>query len=387
MRSKQQSSTPQPTLLFIPDISGFTKFIHSTEVSHSQHIIEELLEVLIDANEMDLQISEIEGDAILFYRTGKAPSAAEIIAQVEKMYISFHAHLKKYETQRICQCGACANVNGLALKFIIHYGDISRKQVKSFSKLFGKDLVVAHRLMKNEIVPDEYVLITHQLLNACFSWVEMKQIAWEDPSEGEEHYDFGTVKYCYLSMEPLSAHIPSPTLEDFALSNTSKSLEVEAVIKAPMEMVFDIASDTRAKQLWMVGVTGTDQLNSKITQNGSAHRCILNEDGSGLYFISHDFDLSRDIITWTDTNPIDKFSLVFTFRRIGSHLTRVTLTKLSKHNFLKRLLYGFYQKKGEIQFFSSSFEKLDDYCQDKLREGTGHTSNILLEPSDTEVMA
>jgi hypothetical protein len=65
----------------------------------------------------------------------------------------------------------------------------------------------------------------------------------------------------------------------------------------------------------------------------------------------------------------------------------VTLTKLSKHNLVKRLLYRFYQKKGEIQFFSSSFEKLDEYCQDKLREGTGHTSNILLEPSDAEVMA
>jgi len=131
------NSAAEPTLLFIPDISGFTKFVHETEISHSEHIITELLETLIDTNEMDLQISEIEGDAILFYRTGKVPSAAEIIAQVEKMYIKFHAHLKKYETQRICQCGACANVNGLAIKFIIHYGDISMKHVKSFSKLFG----------------------------------------------------------------------------------------------------------------------------------------------------------------------------------------------------------------------------------------------------------
>jgi hypothetical protein len=260
------------------------------------------------------------------------------------------------------------------------------KQVKSFSKLFGRDLVVAHRLMKNAIIKDEYVLITHQLLNACFSWVEMKQIAWEDPSEGEEHFDFGTVKYCYLSMEPLSAHIPSPTIEDFALSNTSKSMEVEAVIKAPMEMVFDIVSDTRAKHLWMVGVRDSDKLNSKITQNGSAHRCIINEDGSGPYFISHDFDIGRDLITWTDTNPAEKFSLVFTFRRIGN-LTRLNLTVLAKRNLLQRLRYHFFQKKEQIQFFSSSFEKLDEYCQDKLREGTGHISNILLEPSDTKVLA
>ncbi len=58
----------QGTLLFIPDISGFTQFVNETEIQDSQHIIEELLEAIIDANEIGLEISEIEGDAILFYR-------------------------------------------------------------------------------------------------------------------------------------------------------------------------------------------------------------------------------------------------------------------------------------------------------------------------------
>ena len=61
-------------LLFIPDISGFTKFITTIELSHSHHIIQELIEVLIDGNEMGLEVSEIEGDAILFYKFGDAAS-------------------------------------------------------------------------------------------------------------------------------------------------------------------------------------------------------------------------------------------------------------------------------------------------------------------------
>ena len=32
-------------LIFIPDISGFTKFVNDTDIEHSQHIIEELIEV------------------------------------------------------------------------------------------------------------------------------------------------------------------------------------------------------------------------------------------------------------------------------------------------------------------------------------------------------
>ena len=53
-------------LLFIPDISGFTRFINQTDIEHSRLIIQELLEVLINANQIGLEVSEIEGDAILF---------------------------------------------------------------------------------------------------------------------------------------------------------------------------------------------------------------------------------------------------------------------------------------------------------------------------------
>ena len=112
MRSTSKSSA-QPTLLFIPDISGFTKFVHETEITHSEHIIAELLESLIDANEMGLEVSEIEGDAILFYRAGKKPTVVETLAQVQRMYIKFHSALLKYESQRICQCGACIQANDL----------------------------------------------------------------------------------------------------------------------------------------------------------------------------------------------------------------------------------------------------------------------------------
>src|SRR5210317_526358 len=95
----------QPALIFIPDISGFTQFVSETELNHSQHIITELLEALIGANQTGLEISEIEGDAILYYRFGEAPSAQELLDQVQKMFVHFHEHIARYENRRICQCG------------------------------------------------------------------------------------------------------------------------------------------------------------------------------------------------------------------------------------------------------------------------------------------
>lgn len=76
-------------LIFIPDISGYTKFITETEAKHSKHIIVELLEVIISANNLGMQISEIEGDAVLYYRKGDPPKIDELILQAKKCFWHF----------------------------------------------------------------------------------------------------------------------------------------------------------------------------------------------------------------------------------------------------------------------------------------------------------
>jgi len=73
-------------LLFIPDISGFTKFVNETDIEHSRLIIQELLETLINTNSSGLEVSEIEGDAILFYKFGDAPAVSDLYRQVEAMF-------------------------------------------------------------------------------------------------------------------------------------------------------------------------------------------------------------------------------------------------------------------------------------------------------------
>src|SRR2546423_8359541 len=94
-------------LLFIPDISGFTKFVTETEIDHSRYIIGELLENIINSNQIGLNISEIEGDAVLFYRFGEMPSPEEIYKQVERMFCNFQKQIKNYEVRRVCPCRAC----------------------------------------------------------------------------------------------------------------------------------------------------------------------------------------------------------------------------------------------------------------------------------------
>src|SRR5438876_11026960 len=125
----ESTNATQPALLFIPDISGFTQFVNDTEISHSQHIIQELLETLIESNRLDMKISEIEGDAIFFYKNGQ-PKPSEIVEQCKQMFIDFHQQLRKYDLSRICDCGACSSANRLTLKIVAHQGNISSYKLK-----------------------------------------------------------------------------------------------------------------------------------------------------------------------------------------------------------------------------------------------------------------
>ena len=93
--------------ILIPDISGYTEFLTKTELVHSSHIINELLEAILAANSGEFVLSEVEGDALLLYRKGKPIEADALVRQCLGMFESFHTQLKIIERDSVCQCGAC----------------------------------------------------------------------------------------------------------------------------------------------------------------------------------------------------------------------------------------------------------------------------------------
>lgn len=79
-----------PTLILIPDISGFTKFITITNLEHNQLKIAQLLETILDNNILELAVSEIEGDAISFYGFNDTSNFQQTIKQCNLMFYKFH---------------------------------------------------------------------------------------------------------------------------------------------------------------------------------------------------------------------------------------------------------------------------------------------------------
>ncbi len=53
--------------LLLADISGYTSYVASTELSHSQEILSERLECIIERFQPLITISKIESDAVFAY--------------------------------------------------------------------------------------------------------------------------------------------------------------------------------------------------------------------------------------------------------------------------------------------------------------------------------
>ncbi len=366
-------------LIFIPDISGYTKFVSSTEIQHAKHIVEELLEAILSANEIGLELSEIEGDALLLYRKGKAPNCQELLAQIQKMYISFHTHLKKYETQRICSCGACCSANNLELKFIAHYGEMAETVINNRPGLFGKAVIAAHRLLKNKINSNEYTLFSNELMSACPTWSKMTEVIWGETFQLEEEYDFGTARYSYAELKNLAKLVPEPKPEDLGIPGATQNvLEMEGVIESPLDVTFNVISDYYFRSEFLEWQFGEDNQNHKIFQNGSMHKCIVNEKGSGSTFVAHDYSFDQNKVTFVESDHKDGVSLVWTLLAIEKGITRVRITIIVKPNFLKVFMFNLFMKKKIAKDMQKSWINLNEYCKKIILEKKQHPHRIIL---------
>ncbi|SHE65642.1 Protein of unknown function [Chryseobacterium arachidis] len=112
-----------------------------------------------------MNVSEIEGDAILFYKFGKKPSTQKILKLYETMLRSFTIKLKEIEA-------ILGYKLGLSLKLIAHYGTFSEYTIGTFKKLYGEPVVKAHALLKNDIASNTYVLMTNAIVSKTFFGVE-----------------------------------------------------------------------------------------------------------------------------------------------------------------------------------------------------------------------
>ena len=339
-------------LLFIPDISGFTSFVNQTEAKHQNHILEELLELLIDSNTLGLKLAEIEGDALFYYQDENVPELQAVIEMAENMYIRFHNHLRYYDTHRLCHCGACQNATGLTIKFVIHYGEISFLKIKDrVAKPHGIRVIEAHRLLKNAIVSDEYILRSETTLELCEEDIFSQSNGWTEMTETYGDNDVGEIKYAYRDIHDLRSKLASPK----ALKNGFQSehpVRYSIIIDKEAVDLFEMILDHKKRVDWSPFIDDIQVDKDHLNHEGQVHTCVI--QGNENEVVSVNADFGKDAWVLGEKGSIPILGDIFTYyilRPLSEQQSEVTFeAHVKPSNLLAKLFNVFFRfKMSSIQ--------------------------------------
>jgi hypothetical protein len=142
----------QQGFLIISDITGYSKYLHESELEHARDSLTALLNLLIEHTQSPLVLSKLEGDAVFSYAPlGGFLQGQSLLDMIESTYASFRKALDLMVLNTTCTCNACRNLPNLDLKFFVHFGSYMTQKLGNFTELVGNDVNLVHRLAKNHI--------------------------------------------------------------------------------------------------------------------------------------------------------------------------------------------------------------------------------------------
>ena len=93
-----------------------------------------------------------------------------LLDTIERCYFGFRRRRRDVRQATSCECNACVRIPDLDLKFVVHHGVAIHQKVAGRQELLGSDVIVVHRLLKNEVVEqlgiDAYALISQACIDA-----------------------------------------------------------------------------------------------------------------------------------------------------------------------------------------------------------------------------
>lgn len=310
------------TIILIPDISGFTQFAEETAIEHGAHIIEELLEIILACNTNNLDVAEIEGDAVFFY-TYQTHLWKNIWHQLTKTFEKFHHHLKRYEVQRICQCGACLAANNLSLKFILHKGETILMHSLKKAKPYGNAVIKSHKLLKNNVPSREYVLMTDEFYKSFqreirINTPDLSTYAISAHIHGESNIKVYSLGHLHQNVPPVE-HLSVPQL-------SKKPCRFELTIALPHERLERNLLNPVYKIKWNRMVTEVNT-NDPINKVGSEHICLINQNPLKIKTVTHpnisdswvlgeqihDFMWAKEVTFYFIIKPLSKNNTLLSF--------------------------------------------------------------------------
>jgi hypothetical protein len=160
--TNQEAPSAASGLLLLADISGYTSFLQSVTLAHQDDafadgavpdayaMMSHLLDGIVESVVPPFTLSKLEGDAVFAYEANLAsvPHGPAMLDCLTDCYADFRRRLDMAHSIWTCECDACARIDVLELKFILHAGAYVIQETAGLRELAGPEVVMAHRLLK-----------------------------------------------------------------------------------------------------------------------------------------------------------------------------------------------------------------------------------------------
>jgi len=173
--------------LFIADISGYTAYMvrNQTEAAHGALAINDLMKALVREVSLPIEISKLEGDALFLYLVKEEiPEGIDLAQTLLHFFAVFSKKIRELYHSTVCTCGACSGIEHLKLKIVAHFGKASIEEIGRFTEISGVDVILVHRLLKNAIEGDCYLMVT-EVAKAYIDLPDMVESSESDKDLGD----------------------------------------------------------------------------------------------------------------------------------------------------------------------------------------------------------
>ena len=119
----------------------------------------------------NFRLAKLEGDAAFTWMPGETIDGSMLLDTIERCYFGFRRRRRDVRQATSCPCNACVRIPDLDLKFVVHHGEAIVQKVAGRQELLGSDVIVVHRLLKNDVVErlgiKAYALLSQAAIDAA----------------------------------------------------------------------------------------------------------------------------------------------------------------------------------------------------------------------------
>jgi hypothetical protein len=283
--------------LIIADISGYTKYLTGVELEHSTDILADLINTIVEQLRGTFTLAKLEGDAIFAYAAdpkdlSEGPS---LVTTIEGCYFAFRKRQATIDRATSCTCDACSKIPTLNLKFVVHHGSYVIHEVAGSRELVGSDVIVVHRLLKNDVKEKTGWSGYAFFSGHCAERYGLDTTALTLRPHTEVYDDVGTVDGWVLDLDSRWAE----ELERRAVRLNRDEPGVKArefEFAAPPPLVWDYLTSPSKRLAWQLG---TDDM---LQDNPSGTRGV----GTQNHCIHGDVTIEEEVLDWKPFNYVTK---------------------------------------------------------------------------------